>query len=115
MRVDERNSGASCRVPARTPGAIPIEAMTLEESVGDRPVDVIKIDVEGDDFDVLEHSPDVFRSARVVIVEVNPEQLSRNGAGLRPDPLALLRSYGFEMKLIAERVGYADWIGVRNG
>lgn len=55
-------------VPA---GDIQVPTVTLDELVGDRTVDLLKIDVQGAEMDVLRGGQDALRRARSVLLEMN--------------------------------------------
>lgn len=52
-------------------GELKVRTVTLDEMVGERRVDVLKIDVQGSELDVLEGGPATLAQARAVILEMN--------------------------------------------
>lgn len=82
---------------------VSIECITLDEFLGGQPVDVIKMDIEGNEPYALEgmrHT--ISRSDNLILfVEFAPAYLRR--AGVEPkDYLAQLEDLGFDVKLIDE-------------
>ncbi len=50
---------------------MPVRTVTLDEMVGERRVDVLKIDVQGSEMSVLEGGPATLANARAVMLEMN--------------------------------------------
>lgn len=69
----------------------------LVESLGARRVDLLKIDIEGSEFGLLEGEPDWLRRIRRISMEVHPEHGS-------PQRIAgILAAHGFRCELVASR------------
>jgi FkbM family methyltransferase len=83
---------------------ISIECITLDEFLEGEAVDIIKIDIEGNEPYALSGLSQMIssRSRLALITELAPEFLRR--AGVEPaDYLAQLASFGFEVQLIDEK------------
>lgn len=104
MVLDARNPGGASTTDG--PGDIVVAGATLPAMLGETLPDVIKLDIEGDEFEALS-APGMdrmLRHARVVLCERRP------GAA---DPLGLLRAAGFSLACVNQRGTYEDWLGVR--
>lgn len=89
-----------------------VEAFTLYE-IGNRWPEMIKLDIEGDEYRVLRSCPALLENARVLIVEISDHQLKRN-SGVDGEALKnLLTRAGFKLSLIKQHATYADWLAVK--
>ena len=82
---------------------IPVECVTVDEFLGDRSVDVIKMDIEGNEpFALKGMERTILRSGNLVLFsELNPALLRQ--AGVVPDDyLERLERLGFKVQLIDE-------------
>jgi FkbM family methyltransferase len=76
-----------------------------DELAGQRPFDVVKIDVEGAEVEAIRGMREILRGGRpMVFVECNPPALERAGATV-DDLLGELRALGYDVQAIDERDG----------
>lgn len=76
--------------------------------------DVIKMDIEGEEWNAIQGSPEIFEKARVVIFEYSPEQLKRGSQMEVPEDLfKWFEERGFKCELLSQHASYEDWIAVR--
>lgn len=90
--------------PGQGAGVLDVECVSIDEHLGGRPVDVVKMDVEGHELAALAGMTKTIASSRdlVLFVELHPVHLLR--AGARPeDLLGRLETLGFTVRLIDER------------
>lgn len=80
-----------------------VECVTVDSFLGNRPVDVVKIDVEGGEISVLEGMQQTLaRNPKIVLfLELNPPCL-RAAGHTAADLLRVLRDAGFSISLIDE-------------
>jgi len=95
--------GMHCHTQRSLKETISIECVTIDEFLGGSPVDVVKMDIEGNEPYALEGMKQtVLKNHNIIMfIEVNPILLSR--AGVKPeDFLGQLESLGFDVQLIDE-------------
>jgi FkbM family methyltransferase len=100
------------------PHAIPF--VNLQELVGDRTIDLMKLDIEGGEFDLIESSLDVFKQVNLLFMELHeasPEQHQRLYTNLQSVglyPAALPISCHGQQLVILQRVGSSpDYLKTR--
>ena len=81
--------------------ALEVECSTVDEILGNQPVDVIKMDIEGGEIRALKGMAKTLRNSHNVImfVECNPSALSYAG-GSAAGLVAELEEYGFRVQVI---------------
>lgn len=75
--------------------------------------DVIKMDIEGEEWNAIQGSPEIFQNAKVVIFEVSDAQLQRNSQATPDMLVGWFIKNGFETKLLASHSTYEDWIAIK--
>jgi FkbM family methyltransferase len=105
FRLAERSDHHSIFVPpmVATKEVISVESTTIDETLQGKPVDVIKMDIEGNELSALEGMQETIRrsEALTLFVELNPVCLRQ--AGVRPgDLVERLTVLGFRLFAIAE-------------
>lgn len=102
--LDSANiTGGRLQTSPQEPGGIPVKSLRqLWQQHG--PFDVLICDIEGGELEVFEQSADLFRSLRLVIVELHDFLIS--DAGVRRCQ-AVMREAGLE--LVAEDKGVEAW------
>lgn len=94
----------------------PINVLTLESLLAGEYPDIVKIDIEGEEWDVLVNASDEFwKHLKVLIFELSEPQLRRqtNGEWGALDLLTVIESRGFKVSKIQEHSTYADWLAVK--
>jgi FkbM family methyltransferase len=93
-----------------------VEAIPLDDIVGDQKVDLVKIDVEGGEIEVLRGAQFLAResSRPVLIIECNPSVLAARGASSSVLFLTL-RDMGYQVHTINEDTGGLTPIGDVSG
>ena len=90
---------------ARSPGTVPVEALTLDElveSVGLTRIDWLKVDVEGHEIAVLQGAKAALGITRAMILEVTE---STSDACRE-----IIRSAGFDLSLVEEGSPATNWV-----
>lgn len=75
--------------------------------------EVIKLDIEGEEWNAVMGSPEIFAQAKVVIFEVSEAQLLRNSQVAAEDLIDWFREHGFETHCLERHPAYADWIAIK--
>jgi FkbM family methyltransferase len=96
----------------RTPGArpFPIEYLDLSKEIGEQQVDLMKIDIEGGEFDLVRSSLELFTRVRTLFMELHDADgalhlellTSLSRAGLRP-ALPLRKAHGHQLAIFQSR------------
>jgi FkbM family methyltransferase len=100
---DSNLHGIYCHPHAAIKETIEVECVSIDEFLGKQPVDVIKIDIEGNEPYALEGMKETISKSNnlVLFTELAPMFLCL--AGVRPeDYLAQLEELGFDVKIIDE-------------
>lgn len=90
--------------------------VTLESLLAGEYPDICKIDIEGEEWDVLSTAPDEFwEHLKVLIFEVSEAQIRRqtNGAHGKEALLELISDHGFTLTEIQSHTTYSDWLAVK--
>lgn len=90
--------------------------LSLDEYAESQPrPDIIKIDVEGAEFEVLRGSTDILTSQPDLFIEIHPQKL-KNRDILQSDIFDLLSRYGYELRWTYHREeNHNDWSRIKNG
>jgi FkbM family methyltransferase len=108
-----RNQGeAYLTLPNPQAGEL-VQATTLDQLLGANTPEFIKMDIEGEEWNVIMASPECFLSAKVVLFEVSDEQLKRNSQVGANDILHWFESHGFALEQLSSHGTYADWIATK--
>jgi FkbM family methyltransferase len=90
-----------------------VQTAVLSELV-EGPFAVIKMDIEGEEMNVIKGSPEVFRAAEMIIFEVSERQLRRNSQCSAEELLQWFADNGFHCKKVSGHPTYEDWVAVRD-
>lgn len=76
--------------------------------------DIIKVDIEGEEWNAIQGSPEIFENAKVVIFEYSPKQLKRNSQMEDPERMMTwFWEHGFELRMLSDHPTYEDWIAIK--
>jgi len=89
--VSSKNFLSASLQQAPATRGVEVDYIDLEAIIGGRPIDLLKIDIEGAEYDFVDNYPDLLEQARVVLMEIHqaPEERQRSlfarlsDAGLR--------------------------------
>jgi FkbM family methyltransferase len=114
MQAVAGNTGAAHRLEHETDEpTFSIEARSLPDILAGVWPEMVKLDIEGDEYRVLESCPELLEHAQVVICEVCEHHLRRNSGVGAAELKGLLEAAGFRLVEIARRPTYSDWLGVK--
>ncbi len=90
--LDGSTSGGTVEVPV-----MPLTRFWAEQALGERPVRLMKVDVEGFEYFVLKGAGELLRRCAHIVLEYSPEALGIAGLD-RGALLALLKGYGLRAR-----------------
>lgn len=93
------------------PLVVKMRTKTLDELIGEEEFDLIKIDVQGCEYDVIQGGNGVIRRAKVVVVETSTSDFDYNlGAKKQEDVVTAMEKLGFQAVCSIENHSYLDKI-----
>lgn len=94
FRSDDMNF--ACAIPPPGSAVLRVPVRTLDSIVGNRPVDLLKVDVEGFEVDLLKGAAKTISNCRCLYIEDSELNLRRAGTS-RAELYARLIDHGFEL------------------
>lgn len=114
LRVNHLQNQGEAYLAGEGQGDIEVSIEPVKNLISPLPKDfVIKMDIEGEEYNAILGSPEVFRNAKVIIFEVSEHQLQRNSQVDAKTLLAWFTDNGFQLSKLSSHPTYADWMAVR--
>jgi len=76
----------------------------LQQFVGDQPIDVLKVDIEGGEYPFVEANPDIFLASQVVVMEIHGNDERRVDDMFRAIEASGLRQQGIKVNRFGIRL-----------